>query len=255
MAKIRLDKYITSCGAYTRSQAKKLIHAKKVCIDGIPLTDEGFKVNEQAENITINGISAVSEKYIYIMLNKPAGVISSTADNTHKTVLDLIAPNDRRSGLFPAGRLDIDTLGLIILTNDGVFAHNALSPKKHVPKLYAADVSGYSYTEDSRQRFLHGITLSDGYICKPAELSLVAEHSGYTSVTLKITEGKFHQVKKMFEAEGGKVISLTRLSFGDITLDPALKSGEYRRLTAEEMEFVAKIRTPIIAFKQNGEKE
>ncbi len=242
MAKIRLDKFITNCGIYTRSQAKKLIHTKKVAVSGEIVTDEGFKVDELQSDITVNGINVTAEKYTYIMLNKPAGVISATEDKTHKTVIDLLDPCDRRNGLFPVGRLDIDTEGLLILTNDGAFAHDTLSPKKHVSKLYAADVSAYTYSKESRQRFSDGIILSDGYKCKPAVLDLVTENENFTSVTLEITEGKFHQVKKMFEAEGGKVIRLKRLSFGRIKLDESLKSGEYRRLTDTEMQFVASVK-------------
>ncbi len=243
MAKIRLDKFIANGGEYTRSQAKKLIHSKKVAVGGETVTDEGFKVDEEQTDITVNGINVSAEKYIYIMLNKPAGVLSATEDKKQRTVIDLIAPKDRRNGLFPAGRLDIDTEGLIILTNDGDFAHNTLSPKKHVAKRYYAKVSGYTYSEDSKSRFLNGIELSDGYVCKSAVLDFVEQTPEYTSVTLEITEGKFHQVKKMFESEGGKVIYLKRLSFGDIQLDETLESGSYRRLNDAEMKFVEKIKS------------
>ena len=243
MAKIRLDKFIANGGVYTRSQAKKLIHTKKVAVNGDIVTDEGFKVDETCEDITVNGINVTAEKYIYIMLNKPAGVISATEDKMQKTVLDLISPEDSRNGLAPVGRLDIDTEGLLILTNDGAFAHDTLSPKKHVSKLYYALVTGYTYSEESKARFLNGIVLTDGYICKSAVLTLVENRKDCTAVTLEITEGKFHQVKKMFETEGGKVIYLKRLSFGDIKLDDTLKSGEYRRLNEKEMQFVSKIKT------------
>ncbi len=242
MAKIRLDKYIANGGVYTRSRAKKLIHANKVSVGGKTVTDEAFKVDEEQTDIAVNGINVRAEKYIYIMLNKPSGVISATHDKKQKTVIDLIAPQDRRNGLFPAGRLDIDTEGLIILTNDGDFAHNTLSPKKHVSKLYAADVENYTFSAESQKRFGDGIVLLDGSKCKPAILTYKGRGEGYVSVTLEITEGKFHQVKKMFESEGGRVIRLKRLSFGEIQLDDALKSGEYRKLNPTEMLYVEKIK-------------
>ncbi|MBR6401005.1 MAG: rRNA pseudouridine synthase [Firmicutes bacterium] len=238
MAKIRLDKYITMCGNYTRTQAKKLIHQKRVTVGGLIVTDEGFKADENSENICIDGIPAVGEKYTYIMLNKPAGVISATDDKKHRTVLDLIGEDVKRDDLFPAGRLDIDTEGLLILTNDGVFAHNTLSPKKHVKKVYLVHAENYKYSEESRQRFLNGIEIDGGYICKGAVLELIEETPEYTALKLEITEGKFHQVKRMIAAEGGNVIYLKRLSFGRITLDESLRPGEYRRLNAEEMQYI-----------------
>ncbi|MBR4173168.1 MAG: rRNA pseudouridine synthase, partial [Clostridia bacterium] len=205
MSKVRLDKFICSCTAYTRSQAKKLIHSKKVSVSGSTVTDESFKVDEDCPDILLDGKSLKPEKYIYIMLNKPAGVISATEDPRHKTVIDLLGGEFAHKELFPVGRLDIDTEGLLILTNNGDFAHNTLSPKKHVKKTYIAKVSGYNYTEESKKRFREGIELADGYKCLPAVIEPISADAEYTEIKITISEGKFHQIKKMFAAEGGKV--------------------------------------------------
>ncbi|MBQ6553589.1 MAG: rRNA pseudouridine synthase [Firmicutes bacterium] len=237
---MRLDKFICSCTAYTRSQAKKLIHSKRVSLAGCVVTDEGFKVDEDCPDITLDGVSLKAEKYIYIMLNKPAGVISATEDARHKTVIDLLGGEYSNKGLFPVGRLDIDTEGLLILTDNGDFAHNTLSPKKHVEKTYIARVGGYTYTEESKQRFADGILLDDGYKCLPAKTELISACAEYAEIKITISEGKFHQIKKMFAAEGGKVEYLKRISFGEITLDENLKSGEYRLFDPDEKEYAAR---------------
>ena len=242
MAKVRLDKFITLCGSYTRSQAKKLIHSGKVSINGQIVKDEAIKVDEDTSDVKIGGISAKGEKYIYIMLNKPAGVISATEDKEHKTVLDLICDEIKKDGLFPVGRLDIDTEGLLLLTNDGDFAHNTLSPKKHVEKTYLVHAKDYVYSEESKKRFLDGIVIDGGYKCKSANLEFISQANDYQILKLTISEGKFHQVKLMIKAEGGTVIYLKRLSFGDITLDESLAAGEYRRLNEAEMKFIQKHR-------------
>lgn len=242
MKKIRLDKFIADCGIAARSQAKKLIKSRRVHINGVPVTDEGFKVDEDAEDITVDGKALRLKKYIYIMLNKPAGVISATEDKMHRTVTDLLGNAFAGRELFPAGRLDIDTEGLIILTNDGVFAHNTLSPRKHVKKTYFVRVSGYRFSEESRRRFESGIEIDGGYICKSAEITLSAQTDEYAELNITISEGKFHQIKRMFAADGGKVIYLKRLSFGEITLDPALSPGEWRELNAAECEYVNRVK-------------
>ena len=240
MAKIRLDKFICDCTSYTRSQAKKLIRGKKASVSGSIITDESFKVDEDCADVVLNGEIISPEKYIYIMLNKPAGVVSATEDAQHKTVLDLLDGEYANRGLFPVGRLDIDTEGLLILTNNGDFAHNTLSPKKHVEKTYIAKVGGYTYTKESKERFESGIELADGYKCLPAATELISQTDGVCEIKITINEGKFHQIKKMFAAEGGKVEYLKRISFGEIKLDESLKSGEYRLFDAEELKYAAK---------------
>ena len=240
MAKVRLDKFITLCGNYTRSQAKKIIHSGKVSINDRLIKDEAVKIDEDCDIIKIDGIPAKGEKYTYIMLNKPAGVISATEDKEHKTVLDLIGDEVKKDGLFPVGRLDIDTEGLLLLTNDGNFAHNTLSPKKHVEKTYLIHAKNYVYSEESMQRFLDGIEIDGGYKCKSAKLEFIAQADEYQILKLTISEGKFHQVKLMIKAEGGIVIFLKRLSFGEIKLDESLAAGEYRRLNDDEMKLIKK---------------
>ena len=240
MAKIRLDKFIAESTARTRSEAKKIIKQKRVAIDGITVSDEGIKVDENAENISVDGKNINYEKNIYLMLNKPSGVISVTKDNKHKTVIDLTENNFK--GLFPVGRLDIDTEGLLILTNDGDFAHNTLSPKKHVTKKYIADVSGISYCDELKKDFENGVVIDDGYKCRPSKLEYLGNFGGYDKFSVEISEGKFHQIKKMFAAHGGNVIYLKRISFGEIQLDESLDLGKYRRLNEREMEYVDKIR-------------
>lgn len=238
MKKIRLDKFIADCGAATRSQAKKMIKQKRVSVGGSIVTDESTKVDEDSEDICLDGKALVLEKNIYIIMNKPQGVICATHDGRHRTVLDLI--DEDHKGLFPAGRLDIDTEGLLILTNDGVFAHNTLSPKKHVTKKYTAHVSGLEYSEELKKAFLDGVEIENEYKCRPAVLEFKGTGSGYTVFSVEISEGKFHQVKKMFAAFGGSVIYLKRTAFGDILLDEDLKPGEYRRFNEKETEFVKK---------------
>ncbi len=240
MAKIRLDRFLSNCGAATRSQAKKLIRQKRVSVGGITVTDESMKVDDDCTDIMLDNKKLVLEKYVYIMLNKPRGVISATDDKTHKTVTDII--KEEHKGLFPAGRLDIDTEGLIILTNDGDFAHKTLSPKNHVTKKYIACVSGLSYSKELAENFAQGITADDGTTFRPAILCLIEENQDNTVFSVEITEGKFHQVKKMFAAFGGKVITLKRISFGEIVLDETLPTGRYRRLNEKEMKYVNTIK-------------
>jgi 16S rRNA pseudouridine516 synthase len=175
------------------------------------------------------------------MLNKPAGVISATSDKTEKTVIDLLKPPYSKLKLFPVGRLDKDTTGLLILTNDGEFAHNSLSPKKHVQKTYYVEASGH-FTPDIAEHFQNGITIDGGYLCKSAELVILNLTDDGITANLTITEGKFHQVKRMFEAEGGHVTALKRIRFGSIKLDTALTEGCYRELTDTEKEYISSLK-------------
>jgi 16S rRNA pseudouridine516 synthase len=174
------------------------------------------------------------------MLNKPQGVVSATTDKTDKTVIDLLNPPYSKLSLFPVGRLDKDTTGLLILTNDGAFAHNSLSPKKHVDKTYYVQAEG-SFSSDIAEHFANGITIDGGYLCKSARLETESLTENAITAYLTITEGKFHQVKRMFEAEGGKVTALKRVSFGNITLDNELAEGSYRPLTDTELKYISSI--------------
>ena len=178
-------------------------------------------------------ISVIYKKYIYLVMNKPQGVISATEDKVHKTVIDLIDDAHMHYDLFPVGRLDIDTEGLLIITNDGELTHNLLAPKKHVPKTYFAIVEG-QVGMDAIEAFKLGITLDDGYKCKPAELTIHNYEGGQTEVSLTIHEGKFHQVKRMFEAAGSFVIYLKRIEMNTLKLDEAIALGAYRELTKDE---------------------
>lgn len=230
---IRLDKYLADMSIGTRTEVKKLIRQGKVAVDGLIVKNPDIKVDTGTQNVTYNGIAVTYETYEYYMLNKPAGVISATSDKTEKTVLDLI-DSKKRKDLFPVGRLDKDTEGLLLITNDGELAHRLLSPKKHVDKLYYAKVEGTVGMEDI-DAFAKGLDIGEGEYTKPAKL-IVLKSDIISEIELTIQEGKFHQVKRMFEAVGKKVIYLKRLEMGTLKLDEGLALGEYRPLTQKELE-------------------
>lgn len=230
---IRLDKYLADMSIGTRTEVKKLIRQGKVAVDGLIVKNPDIKVDTDTQNVTCNGIAVTYETYEYYMLNKPAGVISATSDKTEKTVLDLI-DSKKRKDLFPVGRLDKDTVGLLLITNDGELAHRLLSPKKHVDKLYYARVEGVVGMEDI-DVFAKGLDIGEGEYTKPAKL-IVLKSDVISEIELTIQEGKFHQVKRMFEAVGKKVIYLKRLEMGTLKLDEGLALGEYRPLTQKELE-------------------
>lgn len=230
---IRLDKYLADMSIGTRTEVKKLIRQGKVAVDGLIVKNPDIKVDTDTQNVTCNGIAVTYETYEYYMLNKPAGVISATSDKTEKTVLDLI-DSKKRKDLFPVGRLDKDTEGLLLITNDGELAHRLLSPKKHVDKLYYARVEGVVGMEDI-DAFAKGLDIGEGEYTKPAKL-IVLKSDVISEIELSIQEGKFHQVKRMFEAVGKKVIYLKRLEMGTLKLDEGLALGEYRPLTQKEIE-------------------
>ena len=230
---IRLDKFLADMGIGTRTEVKKLIRQGKVEVDGIIIKSPDFKVNEELQQICYNGQPLTYESYEYYMLNKPAGVISATTDTKERTVVDLI-DSKKRKDLFPVGRLDKDTEGLLLITNDGELAHRLLSPRKHVDKVYFAKVEGV-VTEDDIIKFRNGLDIGDGELAKPSELKILVSDK-ISEIELTIQEGKFHQVKRMFEAVDKKVIYLKRLSMGILKLDEGLKVGEYRRLSKEELD-------------------
>lgn len=233
--KMRLDKYLSECTGKTRSQVKTLVKKGLVTVDGVPAKSPDMKIDETSSAVTMDGKTLSYEKYVYYMLNKPEGYVSATNDNLHKTVIDLLSGENTRD-LFPVGRLDIDTVGLLLITNDGALSHDLLSPAKHVAKTYEAILDGIVTDEDITM-FKTGVDIGEEKLCKPATLKVVDidENKGHSRVYITITEGKFHQIKRMANAIGMDVLFLKRLSMGSLVLDPALSPGEYRRLTEDEL--------------------
>ena len=231
---MRLDKFLSDMGAGTRSELKKEIRRSGVTVDGKVIKDPGFSI-DASSHVVFRGSVIAYEEFVYYMLNKPAGIISASDDDRESTVVDLIGEPKRRD-LFPVGRLDRDTEGLLLITNDGALAHRLLSPKHHVDKVYYARVSGILEDSDI-ELFRDGLVLTDGLECLPAELKVLSvSEDDYTSeAEITIREGKFHQVKRMFSSIGAEVVYLKRLSMGPLVLDPSLEPGAYRRLTEEEM--------------------
>lgn len=225
----RLDKLLAATGRWSRKEAKALIKAGRVQVAGERPAGPEDKV-EPGTLVTVDGRPISTETYVYVMLNKPAGVISSTEDPREETVLSLLPNQLRRLGLFPVGRLDKDTEGLLLLTNDGPLAHQLLAPNRHVDKVYYTEVDG-QLDEVDREAFREGLTLADGTVCRPAALEILADPS-QALVTLR--EGKYHQVKRMLAARGKPVVYLKRLSMGPLTLDPSLPAGRWRMLSQEE---------------------
>ncbi len=229
----RVDKILSNYGFGTRREIKQLVKNGEVRVDGEVISDSGMHVDPKKSQIEISGQKLNYRQYIYIMMNKPAGVISATFDNRHETVIDILPEEYKCFELFPVGRLDIDTEGLLLITNDGQLAHELLSPKKHVPKRYFAFIEG-EVTEDDVKKFEEGIILEDGYKALPAELYIL-DRDVNSSVDVVIYEGKFHQVKRMFEAVGKKVRFLKRVTMGNLVLDKELAPGEFRELTEDEL--------------------
>lgn len=230
--RIRLDKYLADMGCGTRSQVKREIAGGSVMVNGVPARRPEDKIDTEKDSVVFRGSPVGYVEYEYFMLNKPAGVVSATEDRKERTVLDLIDARQRKD-LFPVGRLDKDTEGLLLITNDGEMAHRLLSPKKHVDKVYYARVAG-RITEEHVKLFAEGVDIGDEKPTLPAELTVLS--SGEISeIELVIREGRFHQVKRMFQAAGGEVIYLKRLRMGSLVLDGELEPGEYRKLTEEEV--------------------
>lgn len=232
MGTMRLDKFLVEMKKGSRSEVKKLIKSGRVTVDGRTVREPEQKFDPERAQISLDGQTVSYASFEYFMLNKPQGVVSATEDRRFQTVVDLIG-DARRKDLFPAGRLDIDTEGLLLITNDGQMAHQLLSPKKHVDKVYFARVEGI-LPSDVKEQFAKGLTLDGEVKTLPAQLELLKE-GPVSEVRLTIHEGKFHQVKRMFEAVGCRVIYLKRLSMGSLVLDETLAPGEYRRLTDDEL--------------------
>ena len=230
----RLDKVLSNLGYGTRKELKKSLKSGIVTVNGNIVKDSATQVNPEEDIIVINGEEIFYRKYIYIMMNKPDGVISATHDNRDETVIDLLEIDHQVYEPFPVGRLDKDTVGLLLLTNDGELNHRLISPKWKVDKVYFAKIDK-KVTEEDITKFKAGITLDDGYVCKEAKLEIQKSSDEESEVFITIQEGKFHQVKRMFEAVDKKVTYLKRVEFGTLPLDETLEEGEYRELTNEEV--------------------
>ncbi|HBT73000.1 MAG TPA: rRNA pseudouridine synthase [Lysinibacillus sp.] len=230
---MRLDKLLANMGYGSRKEVKQLLKQKAVTVDGAYVKDAALHVDPEQQIVSVFGERVVYTEFVYFMMNKPPDVISATEDLRDETVIELLEPLHQHFQPFPVGRLDKDTEGLLLLTNDGLLAHNLLSPKKHVPKVYFAQIEGV-VTEEDVEKFAHGVELDDGYVTKPGKL-VILQSAQQSEIELTIQEGKFHQVKRMFEAVGKRVTYLKRLSMGNLHLDDKLALGEYRELTAEEL--------------------
>ena len=230
----RLDKVLANLGYGTRKELKKIVRNGIVEVNGVVAKDSGMQVDPEKDKIVVNGEEIYYRKFIYLMMNKPDGVISATYDNRDETVIDLLEVEHQVFEPFPVGRLDKDTVGLLLLTNDGELNHRLIAPKWKVDKVYFAKIDK-KVTESDIKAFQKGITLDDGYVCKEAKLEIQSASEEGSEVLVTIQEGKFHQVKRMFEAVGKKVVYLKRVEFGTLKLDENLEEGEYRELTEEEI--------------------
>ncbi|GAB3061513.1 pseudouridine synthase [Salinicoccus sesuvii] len=230
---MRLDKYLSNAGVGSRSAVKAMIKNKRVQVDGVVVKDPKTTTNHDSE-VILDGLRVILEQYIYLMLNKPEGVISSTEKNKESTVIDLI-DHHQKDELFPVGRLDKDTTGLLLITNDGKFAHELMSPKHKVGKTYVAELRE-EVSQSDIEKLKHGIPLKD-FTTAPAEATRISAKT----VRLTITEGKFHQVKRMFRYLENEVIGLHRTHIGNLVLDDSLPKGGYRRLNENELELIKKV--------------
>lgn len=233
----RLDKIIASQGKYSRSEVKKLVKAGLVTVNGKAVKTSDVKCDADTDIIAVEGKAINYKKHIYIMLNKPKGVVSATEDATQKTVIDLVPKDLKRQGLFPAGRLDGDTTGFVLITDDGDFAHRILSPKNHIMKTYHATLK-HALTDEDIVKFKEGLTLGDGTKCLEAHVRMLPDKENVAEVI--ICEGKYHQVKRMFASLGNKVVELRRVKMGELWLDEGLDEGCCRELTAQEVELINK---------------
>ena len=234
----RLDKIIANSGTLSRKEVHRLIKSGAVSVNGITTKDRGFCIDPETAEIKINGQAVSLEKYVYIMLNKPEGVVSATKDPTEKTVVDLVPTEFKKKNLFPAGRLDRNTTGFVLITDNGDFAHKILSPKNHIEKTYEARLAE-RIDEESLKKVAEGITLGDGTECLPAKVK-VLEDGENPLIEIIICEGKYHQIKRMFAAVGNAVIELKRVKMGQLPLDENLAPGECKILSKEEVELINK---------------
>ena len=235
---MRLDKFISTTTTLSRAEAKKVIK-KGILINDKLIKTPDYKIDEFKDQVIVNGNRLVYQKYVYIMMNKPKDTVSATEDAIERTVVDILRDEDRIYKVFPVGRLDKDTEGLMLLTNDGELAHKLISPKKDVEKKYYVEVSG-ELKNEHLEIVKEGVTLEDGYKCKPARLEILDNSEENSKANIFITEGKFHQVKRMMKSLGATVTYLKRLSIGSLKLDENLKLGEYRYLTDDELNKLTK---------------
>ena len=225
---MRIDKFFSEIGMFSRKECAEKLKKGMITVNGVVVKKGDFKVDENLDEVCFNGAPVLYKKYAYILVNKPTGVVSATEDGRDKTVVDLLPDNMRKLNLFPCGRLDKDTVGLVILTNDGVSAHNALSPKRHVEKKYYFEVAD-PYLDEDILAIEGGLKLADGYETKPCKIERKDQTSGY----ITLTEGKYHEIKRLFGARRNKIVFLERISFSKIQLGD-LPRGEWRKLTDEE---------------------
>ncbi len=233
MAQLRLDKYLADMGIATRRELKSIIRSGRVAVDGRTASAPDMKIDADKAAVRLDGELLRYAKQHYYMLYKPCGVITATEDRNQRTVLDLLTPEMRRMELFPVGRLDKDTSGLLLLTDDGDFAHRVISPKSEVEKLYYAQVDG-ELTQQDAQAFERGIVLSDGTQCLPAKLNII----GAGECTVAVMEGKYHQVRRMLASRGKPVLKLKRLSIGGLSLDENMREGDFRELDQSDLNLV-----------------
>ncbi|MCY7160306.1 rRNA pseudouridine synthase [Streptococcus mitis] len=235
---MRLDKFLVACAVGSRTEVKNLLKAGRVTVNSKKEKSAKLQIDEERDEIRFDGQVLEYEEFVYYMMNKPKGVISATEDPKHRTVLDLLDVIAQSKEVFPVGRLDIDTHGLLLLTNNGQLAHALLSPKRHVDKTYLAQVKGIMAQEDV-EIFAKGIPLKD-FTCQPARLEILSTDAekNQSQIRVTIAEGKFHQVKRMVAYCGKEVVDLQRLTMGTLVLDENMQRGEWRRLTKEELEIL-----------------
>ena len=232
---MRIDKYLANMNVGSRKEVHLLIKKGIVAVNGVTVKTPKQQVKE-SDQVTVNGDAVAYQKYHYFLLNKPKGVLSATEDRSQPTVISLLAPQDRYQGIVPVGRLDKDTTGLLLLTNDGQLNHELLAPNKHVDKIYRAKIAGVA-DDETVKTFAAGMTLGDGTKLQPAELKILSqdEEHGRSTIEIKIREGKYHQIKRMFGAVGMKVVELERISMGNLKLPEDLKRGNYIELSLDEV--------------------
>ena len=232
---MRIDKYLANMNVGSRKEVHQLIKKGIVAVNGTTVKTPKQQVKE-SDQVTVNGDAVAYQKYHYFLLNKPKGVLSATEDRSQPTVISILAPQDRYQGIVPVGRLDKDTTGLLLLTNDGQLNHELLAPGKHVDKVYRAEIAGVA-NDAIVKTFASGMTLGDGTKLQPAELKILSQDEEHDRSTteIKICEGKYHQIKRMFGAVGMKVVELERISMGKLTLPANLKRGEYLELKLEDI--------------------
>ena len=233
---MRLDKFLANSGIGTRKEVKEILKNKKISVNDVFVKDGKIEIDKEKDIVKYEDKIIYYKPFVYIMMNKPAGVISATEDSHHKTVIDLLNNEYRTYDIFPVGRLDIDTEGLLLLTNDGVLSHNLLSPKKHVDKKYYVEIAN-SLSDDDIKMLENGIKLEENFVTKKAKVEIIFNNSEKNEnlAYITISEGKFHQVKRMFKAVNNEVLYLKRVKIGNLSLDEKLKLGEYRELTEEEL--------------------